>query len=348
MPPFANSFMALLGPLAIVVLLLSSCQSAPTEEEAEALWAASAHADAEARAFTRWNEEDPAEIPVNCAKCHSTIGYHDFLGVDGSTPGQVDTPSPVGTTVECEACHNEVSSDKDSVQMPSAIELFNLSPNSDCMECHQGRASGVQVAEAIAGLPADTVNTEISAPSIHNSPAGPMLYGSEARGGYEYEGKDYAKRYSHVADFDTCLDCHDAHDLSVDARQCNACHIEAVDMPNVRNIRTSSIDYDGDGDTTEGILREIETLEGRLLIAMERYTAETEGVEPIVFNGRITNAAGEPYSTWTPRLLRAAHNYQFSKLSSGGYVHHPHYVIQLLHDSIDDLGGILGGMNRPE
>ena len=77
----------------LLFLFLASCGLGPTEEEAEAMWLSSAHADDEARAFTRWNDEDPAEIPTNCAKCHSTTGYHDFLGVDGSTPGQVDNPA---------------------------------------------------------------------------------------------------------------------------------------------------------------------------------------------------------------------------------------------------------------
>ena len=103
-----NHFASVLGLLILLSLGLAACQSL-SEEEIEALWAGSAHADEEARAFTRWNDADPAEVPTSCAKCHSTPGYHDFLGLNGSTPGQVDNPAPVGTTVACEACHNDVS-----------------------------------------------------------------------------------------------------------------------------------------------------------------------------------------------------------------------------------------------
>ena len=90
----------LLFTLSVILgLVLTGCGTAhASKDEIEQAWKTSAHADSEARAFTRWNGADPPEIPENCAKCHSTPGYHDFLGLDGSTPGQVDKPAPVGTT----------------------------------------------------------------------------------------------------------------------------------------------------------------------------------------------------------------------------------------------------------
>jgi hypothetical protein len=231
--------------------------------------------------------------------------------------------------------------------MPSGIELADLGSSNDCMECHQGRASGVQVVQALEGLPPDTVNSEIAAPSVHNSPAGPLLYGAQAAGGYEYAGKEYAGRYGHVTEFDTCIECHDAHNLRFEAGQCNACHLQATDLANIRTIRTSNIDYDGNGRSNEGISREIDSMEQKLLLAITAYTARTEGVEPIVIGSRFTNEAGDPYSTWTPRLLRAAFNYQYSTLGKGAYAHNPHYTLQLLYDSIEDLGGVTRGLTRP-
>src|SRR6185436_14928761 len=53
-------------------------------------WQSSGHADASAEAFVHWDEESPAEVPVECAKCHSTPGYQDFIGADGSAAGEVD------------------------------------------------------------------------------------------------------------------------------------------------------------------------------------------------------------------------------------------------------------------
>jgi hypothetical protein len=58
----------------------------PFEQE----WANSPHNDAEAEAFRHWDEDDPAEIPESCAKCHSTPGYIAFMGADGSQFGVVE------------------------------------------------------------------------------------------------------------------------------------------------------------------------------------------------------------------------------------------------------------------
>lgn len=43
------------------------------------------------------------------------------------------------------------------------------------------------------------------------------------------------------------------------------------------------------------------------------------------------------YQSWTPRLLRAAYNYQFISKDHGAFAHNPHYALQLLFDSITDL-----------
>src|SRR3990172_9837054 len=53
------------------------------------LWANSGHNNATAEAFIHWNEDDPAEVPTSCARCHSTPGYQDYLGVDGTEFGVV-------------------------------------------------------------------------------------------------------------------------------------------------------------------------------------------------------------------------------------------------------------------
>ena len=63
-------------------------------------WASSGHANLEAEPFARWLEEDPPVVPTNCAKCHSTPGHLDFLGLDGTEAGVVDNDAPAGTTVE--------------------------------------------------------------------------------------------------------------------------------------------------------------------------------------------------------------------------------------------------------
>jgi hypothetical protein len=44
------------------------------------------------------------------------------------------------------------------------------------------------------------------------------------------------------------------------------------------------------------------------------------------------------YKAWTPRLIKAAYNYQFVVKDPGAYAHNPTYATDLLHDSLADLG----------
>ncbi len=57
------------------------------------------------------------------------------------------------------------------------------------------------------------------------------------------------------------------------------------------------------------------------------------------------------YQSWTPRLLKAAYNYQFGAKEPGIHAHNPRYARQILIDSLDDLGtavpSVAGGYARP-
>ena len=58
------------------------------------------------------------------------------------------------------------------------------------------------------------------------------------------------------------------------------------------------------------------------------------------------------YTEWTPRLLRAAYNYQYAQKDPGLFAHNPDYAAQFLYDSLEDLaaGGVkvdMTGMVRP-
>jgi hypothetical protein len=44
------------------------------------------------------------------------------------------------------------------------------------------------------------------------------------------------------------------------------------------------------------------------------------------------------FNAWSPRLLKAAYNYQFVTKDPGAYAHNPIYTLQILHDSLSDLG----------
>jgi hypothetical protein len=314
-------------------------------------WEGSGHNDVEGEAFNHWNEDDPAEVSASCAKCHSTPGYQDFLGVDGSEFGTVEQAAPIGTTVECAACHNEVTLTLDSVVFPSGIEVTGLGDESRCMQCHQGRHSTVSVNQSIvdAGLgegDEDTVSEDLGFSNIHYYAAAATLYGTAAKGGYEYDGKSYDGKFDHVAGYDSCIDCHNPHTLEVNVEECTVCHTGVESAEDLLNVRMpgSQVDYDGDGDTDEGIMFEIEGLQEMLYAGMQAYATEVGGTG-IVYDAAsypyFFDDAGERFGSWTPRLAKAAYNYQVSKKDPGEYAHGGKYVIQLLYDSIESLNEAL-------
>jgi len=53
------------------------------------------------------------------------------------------------------------------------------------------------------------------------------------------------------------------------------------------------------------------------------------------------------YNAFTPRLLQATYNYHYVVKDPGAYVHNGKYVIQVLYDSLEDLGADTTGMVRP-
>jgi hypothetical protein len=311
------------------------------------LWEGSAHNDVDGEPFNHWNEDDPAEVPTSCAKCHSTPGYLDFLGADGSEAGVVDAPAPIGTTVECKACHNDVTLNLTSVVFPSGFEVTDLGDDSRCMLCHQGRSSTIGVNQSIvdAGLgpdDEDVVSEDLGFSNIHYYAAAATLYGTVTKGGYEYEGKSYDGKFDHVPGYDTCTACHDQHTLQVRYEECTQCHQDLTSADDLVNIRMpgSAVDYDGDGNVEEGISFEIEGLQEMLYQAIQAYASEVAGTG-IVYDATshpyYFDEAGEAFAAWTPRLAKAAYNYQVSQKDPGKFAHGGKYIIELLYDSIESL-----------
>ena len=250
-------------------------------------WASSGHAESEAEAFRHWDEDDPAEVPESCAKCHTSSGYLDFLGEDGSEAGVVSSTHDPAEGIECNACHNETAAAMDSVVFPSGIEVTDLGPQARCMQCHQGRASKVSVDNTLAetvGEDLDTVSEELGFINIHYYAAGATRLGTEVKGGYEYDGMDYDVRFDHVPGYDTCIGCHDQHTLALKLDECAVCHTDVASVEDLMNVRMegSLADYDGDGDIEEGIYYELDGLREMLYTGIQAYAAEVAGT-PIVY-----------------------------------------------------------------
>ena len=347
---------ALAAVLAFFPASQASAQDATAENAITQLqgiveaWLASPHADITSDAFHHWDEE--GEIPAACATCHTTFGFIDYVRGAMEQAGMASQAMPTGGVVNCAACHSAASTALSSVPFPSGVSVDTFGSSSTCAVCHQGRESGLSVASATESMDEDAVSADLSFINIHYAPSAATLMGSVTSGGYEYPGRDYRGQFTHVPDFASCTSCHEPHSLQpVAVETCTTCHQGAESF---EAIRTTRIDIDGDGDMTEGIADPIATLHGQLYAAIQAYGVEVAGSAivydlhqyPYFFND--TNSDGEVsegeaafpnrYVSWTPRLLKAAYNYQFIAKDPAAYVHNPHYALQLLYDSLEDLG----------
>jgi hypothetical protein len=109
----------------------------------------------------------------------------------------------------------------------------------------------------------------------------------------------------------------------------------------------------------EGVTMEIAGLQEILYGAIQAYGGDVAGT-PIVYDAASypyffadVNGNGEAdedderYASWTPRLVKAAYNYQVSFKDPGDFAHGGKYIIQLLYDSIEDLNpDLVAGLSR--
>ncbi|MCE9637780.1 MAG: hypothetical protein K8T90_18930 [Planctomycetes bacterium] len=367
-----------------------------TADDKRQLWLSSKHSAVTTEPFAHWNNDIPAVVPTSCAKCHSGAGYRDFLGVDGTAAGVVNVAPAVGRTVDCETCHNAGTANLTQVTftatgntvaglLPATTPktITGIGDESRCMICHQGRESKYTLDSMIAlafstppvapatlatlnpidvDLPVTTGTNKIGFKNIHYFAAAATLYGREAGVGYEYTGKAYEKKFTHVEDYDTCIRCHDPHTLKVKVNECVTCHVIAPanatdpakyelaidDLHKVRMAGTVS-DFDGDGNATEGMYEELVGTSDVLLKTIKEY-AKDVNASPIGYDGAVypyffidTNENGTidtgegGYAKWTARLVKAAFNYQMFKKDPGGFAHNGKYLNELMYDSIADL-----------
>ncbi len=72
----------------------------------------------------------------------------------------------------------------------------------------------------------------------------------------------------------TCVTCHNAHELGINTQLCAGCHGGNTDP---ETIRMGTTDYDGDANTTEGMYDEVATMEELLYSAIQTYAADKAG-----------------------------------------------------------------------
>ena len=331
--------------------------------------------------FRDW--DTAGEVPAGCAKCHSADGLPQFIhnaGTEVISKAGVQITGVIGQPpangFKCTTCHDGANFPNrlavSTVPFPSGVSLTfstekdengNLKPVDAnlCIECHQGRESTVTMNNALASFKeADKPDPAVRFRNVHYFAAGATLFGTDAKGIYEYDGKKYVGRNMHVDGFNTCTDCHDKHALTVKTEACAGCH--KVDDPKL--IRMSTENYDGSTDPKEPMYQVVETFKKRLYDGIVKY-AKDKAQLGIVYDpasypyyfadkdgdGKADvddKGAGIAYNAFTPRLVKAAYNYQYSVKDPGGFAHNPKYVLQALYDSIQEIGGDTSGLVRPQ
>jgi hypothetical protein len=302
--------------------------------------------------FRHWDAPDGV-VPNTCAKCHSAEGLPTFLK-EG-----VSVSQPAANGFLCTTCHDSL--DKftrypiKAVTFPSgaSVDAGNADTNL-CMNCHQGRESTVSVNRRIQGLDEDAPTDKLSFVNSHYFAAGATLMGTQAKGAYEYTGKTYAGRNAHVEPFSNCTQCHSAHALEVKVSACGTCHQGVKEEKDLRSIRMSKTDYNGNGDVKEGIAAEIASYQQAVYAGIQDYAANVlksaiayDGASyPYFFTDKNGNGkldadeakSDNSYKAWTPRLLKAAYNYQYVSKDPGAFAHNPDYILQVFYDTLEDLG----------
>ncbi len=359
--PHIIGSIVIVAAFAIVLVTTGTTQQMTTQSiksHIEALWATSGHSDSASEVFRHWDEDEPAVVSSSCSKCHTSEGYAYFIENNRAT--KEAAPEQEGIT--CQACHSDPDSgtlrNHSDVIFPSGVEIKDLGPEALCMECHQGRASKKTVDTAIekADVEDDEASSALGFINIHYHVAAATQFGSVVKGGYEYDDKMYDARFAHVTGYNACYTCHDPHSLHVDLGPCNTCHVGLSDPHDLRYYG-SFVDYDGDGDTEEGMYWELEDIKPKLYAGIQAYANQVimapigydSHSYPYFFNdtngdGVIDESEatyGNRYRSFTPRLLRAAYNFQVALKDPNAYAHGGKYVIQLLYDSLEDLNSAL-------
>ena len=253
--------------------------------------------------------------------------------------------------------------DLNNAEFPSGVKVRMLGPEVRCIQCHQGRASTKTVDDAIIEL--DLIEPDVSSAELgfinSHSISGATPFGADVQGAYQYADKNYSGQFKRGDEFFTCIRCHDQHGLEINLDTCRECH--TLTGTEARDIRVDTTDFDGDGDIQEGIADEINTMHDALYTAIQSYAVQVVGT-PIVYdintypyffidtngNGNLDveeNLPENSYNAWTPRLLRAAYNYNYATHDPGAYAHNSDYILQVLYDSLADLSGDVTGMARP-
>ena len=338
------------------------------------------HFNGARQTWRHWDEASDTKaaytVEAGCVKCHSAAGLPQFLS------GAELTEQPAGNGLMCVTCHDVQAgfparfAVKD-VTLPSG-KVVSYGENADsnlCIQCHQGRASKVTLDkmieqfavadkgdEVVAPITVDGKEVKFSFKNAHYLGIAAMWFGTDAQGFYEFEGKTYVGTNPHVPvdNKPGCVGCHDAHNGTPKEELCKTCHGETP-VDDIRGM-SSTADFNGNGDTKEGIRQEYRLLRDALYAEIQAYAKAKTGTG-IVYDTNTypywfadadgdgkadqKDGANVSFSSWTPNLMKAAYNFNFMRKNPGAGVHNAKYAIQILIDSIEALGGDISKYVRP-
>lgn len=246
-------------------------------------WAESGHGDKEG---APWDEQDFKTGSAACKRCHTTTGFIKRLenpdawdAASGNVPTDFSyLKDKQKEMLYCNACHTNSAFDRRTispVKFPSTLSVDLHDDSNLCMACHQGRAS-----KSTVDAKAPNAFGAYAFTNIHYFAAAASFFGTDTKGGYEYAGKTYVGQNmftAHEGKRDTCVKCHfregqpefPDHHMKPEVSDCSSCHTGITDFGDIRPANTP--DYDGDGDTTEGLKGEIDGLKAKLYTEIRSY-----------------------------------------------------------------------------
>jgi hypothetical protein len=284
--------------------------------------------------------------------------------------GDATTGTLPTTAVDCWSCHNNndlfanaetryddlvTNTALASIVFPSGDEASFDNASNMCMGCHQGRSSKVQVDNA-------TPNSTVQSPTdydsynfinIHYYAAAATLFGTDVRGGYEYDTETYRGQNTfvglHTLDGRTLVDCIGCHLNASDEASDKKRH---TFLPQVKdcNLCHSGQDFQDLSGSPGDNFREIEILVEDVFAAIRDYGENgLPQPSPVIYdpsaypywfkdNGMGANY-GNRYTDFDFDMLTAAYNFQVALKDPAGYIHNGGYIEQLLFDSICLMGG---------
>lgn len=322
-------------------------------------WARSGHADYLDTGIggygDRLNRSAATAEPYNstsnasCVPCHTEAGYVAFLGGAAATAHFI--PPTEKNFLNCNTCHSSRESEANghvrqiaSVTFPSGLAVTSGESSKICFKCHGGLGSkaNVDAATPSGGL--------FSVVDPHNRVAAAMLYGPQARGGYEYDNVHSTIAQPVVYTFNTfhigvsCIGCHmaaaPAGNWNIGGHALRMTDGAALNTTACTSCHGAVTSFEVSGSNRNGEI-------AALLTAVRNSLTSRGVVAP----------AGSPFfdNITTAAQLRAVYNLKFVSEDPGAYVHNWRYAAQLLYDSLDELDDAIinrsvavAGVNRAE